>query len=350
MSKKENGDDSMRTPEEVAQGHLSESVGKNSRNQPKRSDFYVLGLVIVFVGVYSQYLIQYLGFHLELAPRVILGLLLVYGVPILAITLLWGTTIIRRFFKSTYSAIKVGLGLFGAFTVLGIFLAIVITVFLAAISPSTVKLLEKPNPELNVSPDFAWIMVGVSLLVIGPAEEYIFRGFVFGGLLDIFKDHHWLILAFVSSLLFSATHLYYAIAYGAASLVQFTDLVTFGMAMAGTYYLSGGNLFAPALIHGAYDATAYVGVATSTSVGTGLRVIMILLGVIVALLLYIQRGSRKDQKPINAPQETPVRGASPLRTTRSETASDDVSSQLLFSSSRHLLGRDPQKHISVICK
>lgn len=290
----------MRTSEEVDRGHLSESVGNNGRSQPRGNKFYVLGLIIVFVAVYSQYLVQYLGFHLGL----ILGSLLVYGVPILAITLLWGTTIIRRFFKSTYSAIKLGLGLFGAFTVLGIVLGIVIAIFLVALDPSTVKLLEKPNPVLSVSPDFAWIMVGVSLLVTGPAEEYIFRGFVFGGLLDIFKDRHWLILAFVASLLFSATHLYYAATYGAASLVQFTDLITFGMAMAGTYYLSGGNLFAPALIHGAYDATAFVGVATSTSVGTGLRVFMILLGTIVAFLLYIQRGSRKDHNPINAPQET----------------------------------------------
>jgi hypothetical protein len=75
------------------------------------------------------------------------------------------------------------------------------------------------------------------------------------------------------------------------------------MAMAGTYHLSGGNLFAPALIHGAYDATAYLGVATSMSIGLSLRAFMIVLGVIVAFLVYVQRGSRKDQKTINAAQE-----------------------------------------------
>jgi hypothetical protein len=70
------------------------------------------------------------------------------------------------------------------------------------------------------------------------------------------------------------------------------------MAMATTYYLSGGNLFAPALIHGAYDATAFVGVATSTSVSLGLRAFMILLGIIVAFLLYIQRENRKERASI----------------------------------------------------
>jgi len=301
MPKIENTSGSMKTSDEMDQSRLSESMGSNDKREPKGKKSYVLGLIIVFVAVYSQYLLQYFEVHLGL----ILGSLLVYGVPVLSITLLWGTAIIRRFFKNTYSGLKLGLGLFGVFTVLGIVLAVVIVVFLVALDPSTAKLLDKPNPVLNVSPDFAWIMVGVSLLVTGPAEEYIFRGFVLGGLLDIFKNRHWLILAFVSSLLFSATHLYYAVVYGPASLVQFTDLVTFGMAMAATYHLSGGNLSAPALIHGAYNATAFVGVAlTSTSVSIGLRAFMILLGIIVAFLLYIQRGSRKNHNPYNVPQET----------------------------------------------
>jgi membrane protease YdiL (CAAX protease family) len=294
MPKIENTSGSMKTSGEIDESRLSESMGNNGKREPKGKKVYVLGLIIVFMAVYSQYLLQYLGVHLGAVPGLIVGSLLVYGVPIMAITLLWGTAIVRKFFKNTYSGLKLGLGLFGVFTVLGIVLGVVILVILLALNPSTINLISKPNPVLNVSPNFAWIMVGVSLLVTGPAEEYIFRGFVFGGLLDIFKNRHWLILAFVSSLLFSAGHLYYAVVYGPASLIQFTDLVTFGMAMAGTYYLSGGNLFAIALIHGAYDATAFVGVATSTSVSLGLRAFMILLGIIVAFLLYIQRGSRKD--------------------------------------------------------
>lgn len=86
-----------------------------------------------------------------------------------------------------------------------------------------------------------------------------------------------------------AVHLYYALVYGLASLVQFADLVTFGMAMAVTYYVSGGNLFIPALIHGVYDATGFLGVATSSSVGATLRGLMLLIGLIVALQLLIQK-------------------------------------------------------------
>jgi membrane protease YdiL (CAAX protease family) len=124
---------------------------------------------------------------------------------------------------------------------------------------------------------------------VGPAEEYLFRGFVYGGLLTIFKGQHWISLAFISSILFGAAHLYYAIVYGVSSLLPFTDLVTFGMAMSITYYLSGGDLVIPAAIHGVYDATGFVGVAASPELGTLLRWSMTIVGILVAIALFVQR-------------------------------------------------------------
>jgi membrane protease YdiL (CAAX protease family) len=251
---------------------------------------YIAGLVAVFSLVYSQYLAQHLGFHYGL----ILGTLIVYALPILIVTFLWGTAMVKRFFNNTYAASKLGLAFFGAFTVLGIVVGAVILFFLLLFNPATVNLLNKPNPVLNVSPQLAWIMVVFSILVVGPAEEYLFRGFMFGALLEIFDNHHWLTLAFASSVLFGAVHLYYAVTYGLASLIQFTDLTTFGMAMACTYYLSKGNLLVPSLIHGAYDATGFIGVAVSAEVGARLREYMILIGVIVGLMLLIQKSFVKD--------------------------------------------------------
>lgn len=66
-------------------------------------------------------------------------------------------------------------------------------------------------------------------------------------------------LAFLSSVFFAAVHLYYALTYGVASLIPFVDIVAIGMALAITYYHSGGNLLIPALIHGVYDATGFFG-------------------------------------------------------------------------------------------
>lgn len=276
---------------ETEQRGVPEPLEYKGKNRTKKS--YIAGLIIIFACMYSQYL----GFHY--GP--ILGMLIVYGVPISAVTLLWGTTIIRRFFHSTYSALKLGLGFFGAFTVLGILVAAVILYFLIVFNPAAIDLLSRPNPVLDVPPQFAWVMVGLSLLVVGPAEEYIFRGFMFGALLDIFKNRHWLTLAFASSLLFGAAHLYYAIVYGLASLVQFTSIITFGMAMAATYYLSGGNLLVPSLIHGAYDATGFIGVAISVDVGTRLRGYMILIGIITGIILLFQRQRRKGYSSYSAP-------------------------------------------------
>jgi membrane protease YdiL (CAAX protease family) len=117
-------------------------------------------------------------------------------------------------------------------------------------------------------------------------------------MLSFFKNRHWLTIALVSSVFFAAAHLYYAVVYGVASLVQFVELIAFGMAMAATYYVSGGNLFAPALIHGAYDATAFIGVATTLIIGAELRGVMILIGIIVAIVIFAERRMNiRNQEP-----------------------------------------------------
>ena len=45
---------------------------------------------------------------------------------------------------------------------------------------------------LEISPSAALVMVAVSFLIIGPAEEFLFRGFMFGGLLSITKGRYWM--------------------------------------------------------------------------------------------------------------------------------------------------------------
>lgn len=246
--------------------------------------FFLLSVLVIFAVSYSQYLIP--------GINAILDALIVYGVPILIISLLVGREIVEKSLNHNRLALKFGLGFYGAFTLLGTILSIAIYAVISQFDPTALNLLHNPNPVLHVSPESAWIMVLGSILVIGPAEEYIFRGFVYGELLKIFSNRHWISLALASSLLFAAVHLYYALVYGLASLVQFADLVTFGMAMACTYYLSGGNIFIPALIHGVYDATGFLGIATSSGIGALLREIMLLLGLIFSLALFIQRRRR----------------------------------------------------------
>jgi len=246
---------------------------------PKRS--YIIGLLVIFASIYSQYAIKGLG------P--IFGTFIIYGIPILTTIILWGSSIIRRAFNRTYAALKFGLGFFGAFTVLGMFVAAAILFIIVTLDPSAANLLQRPNPALNIPPKLAWVMVWISLFVVGPFEEYLFRGFVYGGLLSILKDRHWLSLAFVSSILFAAAHPYYAFVYRITSLVQFTDLVSFGMAMAATYHRSGGNLLIPAVIHGTYDASEFFDVAMASNFGASFRGYMIITSILVAIVLFVQK-------------------------------------------------------------
>lgn len=258
--------------DQAKQGHGRKQINKRA---------YLLGLIVILGAAYSQYLFGNFG------P--VFGVLLVYGIPVLATMLLWGRTAIRKSLNHMLAASKFGLGFFGAFTALSMVLNVVILYLILSFDPSAAALLNRPNPVLNVSPEFAWVMVVVSFLIVGPAEEYLFRGIVYGGLLTLFEGRHWLILALVSSMFFAAVHLYYAIVYGITALIPFTDIVTFGLAMAITYYLSGGNIFIPALLHGAYDAIGFLGIATSSELGLLLRLSMTAVGLLVATLLLFHK-------------------------------------------------------------
>jgi membrane protease YdiL (CAAX protease family) len=250
-----------------------------------RARSYLAGLAIIFIAVYSQYLVK-LNF--------IEDLLLVYGLPCLVISLFWGRQIISKAFNQTRSAIKFALGYFGAFFVVGILLSVIVLAIIITLNPNAASLLEKPNPVLNVSPGFAQLMIILSFVIVGPAEEYIFRGFIYGGLLNVFNNRHWITLAFISSLLFAAVHFYYVEVYGIASIIQFIEIISFGMAMAVTYYLSGGNLVGPAIIHGAFDATGFIGVASSMTLGVESRGALIIAGIVTAAIIFAQRNLRKN--------------------------------------------------------
>jgi membrane protease YdiL (CAAX protease family) len=245
---------------------------------------YLVGLLVIFAASYSQYFVP--GINL------MAGGFCVYGISIIVIGPLQGKSILRRAFRHSGIALRLGLGSFGIFTLLGMVASLLIVAILLDFDPAALNLLEKPVPVLHVPPRVASIMVWASLMVIGPCEEFIFRGFVFGGLLSLFGVRHWLALAFLSSVLFAAVHLYYLLTYGVASLVPFLDIVAVGMALAVTYYLSGGNLLVPALIHGAYDATGFMTVAVSSQVGLRLRGMLVLAGVVAAVVM-VMRGRRE---------------------------------------------------------
>ncbi len=157
---------------------------------------FLIGLAVLFICAYSQYLFA------GLSP--ILGAFIVYGVSITIVTLFARGTIVRTALNRTLDATEMGLGLFGLFSLAGTVGAYVLVLLLMQFDPGSLEALNRPIPLLHVPPRLAWVMVWVSFLVVGPAEEYLFRGFVYGGLLRIYGTQHWVSLAFVSSILFAA--------------------------------------------------------------------------------------------------------------------------------------------------
>ncbi len=270
-----------------------------STGKPLSKMLYVIGIAVIFLAVYSQYFVR-LG--------VVTGYLVVYGVPIVVVSLFFGRPLLQRAAKNNREGFKYGLGLFGALTILSIFLSVIALAIILQFNPQAADLLSKPNPVLQVPPNEAWILIVVSILVVGPAEEYLFRGFMYGGLLSISKGRYWLPLAIVSSLMFASVHAYYAVTYGIASALPFIDLVTFGVAMSITYYWSGGNILAPAVIHGLYDATGFLGVATTTNIGLAARFVLIAVGLVFAIFYVVMKKIRINPAQIS---KTPAQTEQP---------------------------------------
>ena len=245
-----------------------------STGKPLSVSLYLVGVIVIFLTVLVPYFIP-------LGP--IAGYLIVYGIPIVVVSAIFGKQIFSRAGKNNKTAFKLGLGLFSTFYLLGVFLSVVALLIILQFNPSAQQLLEKTNPALNVSPTVAWIMMAVSMLVVGPAEEYLFRGFMYGGMLSISKGRYWLPLAIVSSLMFASAHAYYALTYGVASPVFFIQLVTFGVAMAITYHWSGGNILAPAVVHGLNDAIGFLGVATTKEIALTAQGVFVAVGLTFAI-------------------------------------------------------------------
>ncbi len=265
-------------------------------SKPLSIVLYVVGVAVIFLAVYSQYFIDY-------GP--VIGYFVVYGIPIVVVSLIFGRELLARFAKNNKKAAQLGLGLFGVLTVVAILIMLMIVSILLRVDPQITSFLNKPNPVLNVPPNEAWIFVGLSFLVVGPVEEYLFRGFMYGGLLSVSKGKYWFPIAVGSSVMFAAVHAYYAFTYGIASALAFVDLAAFGIAMCITFYWSGGNLLVPALIHGAYDASGFLGVATTTTVGVIARSLLIVLGLIFALI-YLPAKIRLNPIPTpTSPGENP---------------------------------------------
>jgi hypothetical protein len=248
---------------------------------------YVAALLISVVAVVSQYFVP------QLVPAVdplyhsfFGGLFVVYGIPILAFTVLVGVRPLDRFARRPGPAALSALGWYGALALLSLAVTFVLIFVYLALDPSALDLLDRPNPVVEEARSNPWFWVGFSF-AIGAIEETIFRGWIFGYWLARGTSIGW-VHAVWTSALFAGVHLYYATTYGLASPLVYPTLFFLGLAFALAVQASGGNLVWVALLHGANDATAFLTIV-SPLLANSVHFGVILVGGAIALILYLRR-------------------------------------------------------------
>jgi membrane protease YdiL (CAAX protease family) len=260
---------------------------------------YAVALLLTVAAVLSQYVVPVLipalrPFYQNLGS----GLLIVYGIPIVAFAVLVGPAPLRRFATSMGNASIEGLRWYGLLSLLALFVGVVVVELLAAFDPAALHLLEnQTNPEIAQASSDPWFWVAFAF-VIGAFEETIFRGWIFGFWL-VRGGTDWLLPAIGSSALFAGVHLYYATTYGVGAAAYYPTLFLLGFAFAGVYRYSGGNLVVVALLHGANDSVAFL-VLISPWGAYAFHYGLVLVGAFVGLILYVQARAPPAPPPVAA--------------------------------------------------
>ncbi|HLN19230.1 MAG TPA: type II CAAX endopeptidase family protein [Patescibacteria group bacterium] len=257
-----------------------------------KSQFFT-GLFLILILIYSQYIFPVGGF--------LYRMIIIYGLPIIIASLFLGRIIAKNAFKNNSKALVQGLAYWGLFALAGYIAQIIIVNWLSGINPGSLALLDRANPRIPADPSMLWAMIPISIFIVGPAEEYIFRGFIFGGFLETFGRKYWFFWALVSSIIFAAVHLYYLTAFGIASAIFFVGIVFVGLALSITYYISKGNLLVPVLLHGIFDATGFLSVALQNDSGINFQVLLAGIGIFIAILLFLKYLAEKIKKAGPAP-------------------------------------------------
>ena len=266
-----------------------EGDGRPPPRPPASLPRYFAGVAITVGAILSQYFVP----PAFPSTRVLYGnlpgdILVVYGLPILAFAVLVGGGPLRDWSRRMGLASVEGLSWYGLLSLLALLVLIVLLFVYAYWDPSAIGLLNRPNPALEQAKGDPWFFVGFSF-VVGAIEETIFRGWIFGYWRD--RPGSWVTTATWTSAVFALVHVYYALTYLAAAPLIFPGLFLTGFAFAATYRYSGGNLVVIALLHGAQDASAFLTVVSPTFyvVGVSLHYLLILIGAVVALVVYISR-------------------------------------------------------------
>lgn len=140
----------------------------------------------------------------------------------------------------------IGVGWIGAFVSVVVLL---ITVLLLGLDPGQNQI----QGVVAENPDLIPLLIVLTIVLIGPGEELLFRGIIQGSLRERFGPVAAIILA---SVIFASIH------FGSLTGSIADRIITIGVLIVpslvfGTAYERTNNLVVPALIHGLYNATLF---------------------------------------------------------------------------------------------
>ena len=243
---------------------------------------YALAAAVTVLAVLSQYFVpQAVPALRPIYGSLLGGLGIVYGIPLVAFSLLVGRAPLSAFAARMGRATWEGLRWYGLLSLLGLLISFVLVIVYTALDPGALDFLQRPNPVLQQASTNPWLYVGLSFLV-GACEETIFRGWLFG----FWRDRpgtSWVVHATWTSLVFAGVHVYYAQTYGPASPFVYPTLFLLGFAFAATYQASGGNLVVVIALHGLNDAAGFLSILSPTG-AIGLHYGIVLVGVVIGIL------------------------------------------------------------------
>lgn len=121
---------------------------------------------------------------------------------------------------------------------------------LLGIQPAESSLIEQgiQNPTLLL------ILVPLSILVVGPGEELLYRGIVQGSIRRVLGPVGAISIA---SAVFASIHVFGLIGAPLETLATLLTVFTLALVLGAVYELSG-NLFVPALVHGLFNASQFL--------------------------------------------------------------------------------------------
>jgi membrane protease YdiL (CAAX protease family) len=249
---------------------------------------------ITAAAVGSQYFVPPLLPASDVVYTTPAGYLVVYGIPLLAFLLLVGLEPLRGWNRGWRVATVDGLRWFGLYSLLGLFVGIVLLALYERFDPSAVNLLSKQVPILKAASSDVWLYVALSFAV-GAIEETIFRGWIFG-FWRLERPDRIGSAALLTGVLFAGVHLYYWSTYGAIATIPLVMLALLGTAFALAVGGSGGNLVVVALLHGAFDASSFYSIVNLPA-GLALHYGLILAGVAMAIAVAIRPRLRGAPSP-----------------------------------------------------